>query len=139
MISLTSEITDSKGRHARGWLFFDSECQFCSRIAALLAGPLRRRGLAAAPLQDPRVAALLGLSQGELLRALRFVLSNGKRYAGADAVLAVAGELWWGRPFVWLSRVPGARRAMRAAYEWTARRRSCQAASCTLVCGARQS
>ena len=29
MISLTSEFTDSKGRHARGWLFFDADCAFC--------------------------------------------------------------------------------------------------------------
>jgi len=29
VISLASEMTDSKGRHARGWLFFDAECE-CS-------------------------------------------------------------------------------------------------------------
>src|SRR5712672_2168387 len=28
MISLASEFTDGKGRHARGWLFFDAECGF---------------------------------------------------------------------------------------------------------------
>ncbi len=27
MISLVSEYTDGKGRHARGWLFFDAECK----------------------------------------------------------------------------------------------------------------
>ncbi len=32
MISLVSEYTDGKGRHARGWLFFDAECKFCTRI-----------------------------------------------------------------------------------------------------------
>jgi len=87
-------MTDSKGRHARGWLFFDAECEFCSGIATWLMGPMKRRGLAVAPLQDPRVGSLLGLSQGELLRAICFVRTNGSRHMGVSAVLAVARELW---------------------------------------------
>ncbi len=63
MISLVSEYTDGKGRHARGWLFFDAECKFCTRIARWLAPILERRGIALAPLQDPRVGALLGMSR----------------------------------------------------------------------------
>ena len=47
MISLVSEYTDGKGRHARGWLFFDAECKFCTRIARWLAPILERRGGAA--------------------------------------------------------------------------------------------
>ncbi len=82
MISLASEMTDRKGRHARGWLFFDAECEFCTRIAGWLARPMMRRGLAVAPLQDPRVVALLGLSQWELLRAIRYVVTDGTQYAG---------------------------------------------------------
>ena len=77
MISLTSEFTDGKGRHARGWLFFDAECAFCTRIARWLAPILERRGLAVAPLQDPRVGALLGMSREELLREIRLLLSDG--------------------------------------------------------------
>jgi predicted DCC family thiol-disulfide oxidoreductase YuxK len=88
---------------------------------------MKRRGLAVAPLQDPRVAALLGLSPEELLRALRFVLSDGSHYAGADAVLAVARELWWARPMVWLAKVPGMMPLMRAGYTWVARHRRCAA------------
>jgi predicted DCC family thiol-disulfide oxidoreductase YuxK len=132
MISLASEMTDSKGRHARGWLFFDAECQFCSRIAVWLATPMRRRGLATAPLQDRRVGALLGLSREELLRAIRFLLTDGSQYQGADALLAVARELWWARPLVWLSRVPGMMPTMRAGYAWIARHRRCQAQHCAI-------
>src|SRR5207248_463511 len=54
MISLVSEYTDGKGRHARGWLFFDAECKFCTRIARWLAPILEKRGMALAPLQDAR-------------------------------------------------------------------------------------
>src|ERR1700731_2668093 len=107
MISLASEFTGGKGRHARGWLFFDAECGFCTRTARWLLPILERRGLAVAPLQDPRVGALLGLSRSELLRELRFLLSDGSQYGGADAVLAVAREIWWGRPLVWLGENSG--------------------------------
>ena len=126
MISLASEMTDRKGRHARGWLFYDAECVFCTRIARWLAGPLRKRGLAVAPLQDPRVAALLGLSPRELLQAIRLVLSEGRQYAGADAFVALAHEFWWARPLAWASKVPAGMAAMHSGYEWVARHRRCR-------------
>ena len=107
MISLTSEFTDGKGRHARGWLFFDAECAFCTRIARWLAPILERRGLAVAPLQDPRVGALLGMSREELLREMRLLLSDGRQFGGADAAVALAHEIWWARPLVWLAWLPG--------------------------------
>lgn len=130
MISLTSEFTDGKGRHARGWLFFDADCRFCTRIACWLAPIVERRGLALAPLQDPRVGSLLGLSHHELLRELRFVLSDGSQSGGADAVLALAREIWWARPLVWLSRLPGMVDVLRRGYRWFAARRYCAAAMC---------
>ena len=132
MISLTSELTDSKSRHARGWLFFDAECEFCTRIARWLAPSMKRHCLAVAPLQDPRVAALLGLSREQLLFAIRFVFEDGSQYSGADALLAVARELWWAHPLVWLSKVPGMMGAMRGTYPWTAQRRKCLAQQCAI-------
>ena len=131
MISLASEMTDRKGRHARGWLFYDADCRFCTRIAMFLAQPLQRRQLAVAPLQDPRVRSLLGLSPEELLRAVRYLALDGRQYSGADAFLALASEIWWARPLVWLSRIPGAMRIMHAAYRWIARHRKCHAEVCS--------
>src|SRR5882672_7195136 len=104
MISLVSEYTDGKGRHARGWFFFDAECRFCTRIARWLAPILERRGLALAPLQDSR--------------------------GGADAAVALAREIWWGRPLLWVSRIPGMMEILRKGYRWIAGRRSCVAVSC---------
>jgi len=132
MISLASEMTDSKGRHARGWLFFDAECKFCTGIAMWLAAPMNRRRLAVAALQDPRVGALLGLSREELLSAIRFVSDDGTQYSGADAVLAVAREFSWARPLLWVSRVPGMISVMRAGYQWVAQHRSCTAGYCAV-------
>lgn len=133
MISLADDYTDAKGKHARGWLFFDADCRFCTRIARWLAPILRRRGFAVAPLQDPRVGALLGIPCSELLKELRFLYSDGTQYGGADAVLAVAREIWWARPLVWLSRLPGAMGLLRVGYRWVAERRTCTASACPPV------
>jgi predicted DCC family thiol-disulfide oxidoreductase YuxK len=134
MISLASEYTDGKGRHAKGWLFFDAECGFCTRIARWLAPILARRGFAVAPLQDPRVGALLGMPREELLRELRFLLSDGTQFGGGDAVLAVAREIWWALPLVWFSNLPGMMKLLHASYRWVAARRNCgaQNAACQL-------
>jgi predicted DCC family thiol-disulfide oxidoreductase YuxK len=130
MISLASEFTDGKGRHARGWLFFDAECRFCTRIARWVQPILELRGLAVAPLQDPRVGALLGLPKSELLRELRFLLPDGRQSGGADAVVAVAGEIWWARPLVWIGNIPGMMAVLRRGYRWVAAQRSCVAVAC---------
>jgi predicted DCC family thiol-disulfide oxidoreductase YuxK len=132
MISLTSEFTDSKGRHARGWLFFDADCAFCVKIVRALAPTLERREFAVAPLQDPRVGALLGVSQSELLLEIRLLLGNGQQTGGADAAVALAREVWWARPLVWLSKLPGMMQLLRRTYRWIAAHRKCSAAiSCT--------
>ena len=127
MISLVSEYTDGKGRHARGWLFFDAECRFCTRTARWVAPILEKRGMAVAPLQDPRVGALLGIPREVLMRELRFLLSDGTQYGGADAVVALAKEIWWWRPLIWLARVPGMMDVLRSGYRWVAAQRSCVA------------
>ncbi|MHB8501568.1 MAG: thiol-disulfide oxidoreductase DCC family protein [Candidatus Acidiferrales bacterium] len=130
MISLTSEFTDGKGRHARGWLFFDVKCTFCTRMARWLAPILERRRLAVAPLQDPRVGALLGMSRVELLREIGLLLSDGQQFGGADAVVALAREIWWARPLAWVARIPGMMEVFRFGYRRIAIQRSCAAASC---------
>jgi predicted DCC family thiol-disulfide oxidoreductase YuxK len=134
MISLANEYTDTKGRHAKGWLFYDADCAFCTRLAQCLAPILHRRGMALAPLQDPRVGPLLGLDEQDLLRELKLLWSDGTQHGGADAILAVAATIWWAHPLVWLSKIPGAPRLLHAAYRSIAARRSCAArnASCQI-------
>ena len=130
MISLASEMTDRKGQHARGWLFYDADCGFCTRIARWLAGPMKRRLLGVAPLQDPRVISLLGLPPQELLLAVRHLAPDGSQHSGAAAFLALSQEFWWARPLVWMSRVPGVMAMMHAAYRWVARNRKCNGEQC---------
>jgi predicted DCC family thiol-disulfide oxidoreductase YuxK len=130
MITLAGEFTDRKERRARGWLFFDAECRFCTHIASWLAPILGRRGLGVAPLQDPRVGALLAMSRRELLKELRFLMSDGMHAGGANAVLAVAREIWWARPLIWLAALPGMMNVLDAAYKWIAARRGCSSELC---------
>ena len=131
MISLTSEYTDGKGRHAKGWLFFDADCSFCTRVARWLAPRLKRRGFAVAPLQDPRVGPLLGISRVDSLRELRFLLSDGVQYGGADAIVVVARQIWWAQPLVWLAKIPKTTDLLHAGYRWFAARRHCLSDSCS--------
>lgn len=133
MISLADEYTDRKGRHARGWLFFDGECGFCIRLARWLEPILQRRRMAVAPLQDPRVGVLLGLRREELLKEIRLLWADGTQYLGAAAVVSVAREIWWGRPLVWFSKIPGGMSLLHRGYKWVSARRSCTATRCSAV------
>jgi predicted DCC family thiol-disulfide oxidoreductase YuxK len=128
MISLASEWTDSKGRYAHDWLFFDADCAFCTRFAHRIRPIVARRGMGVAPLQDPRVAALLGLPPSELFREMRLLLSDGRQLGGADACVAIARMIWWARPLAWFARFPRALRLLRLTYRAIAARRSCAAA-----------
>jgi len=99
---------------------------------------LARRGIGAAPLQDARVGALLGLSREELMREMRVLTADGQHYGGANAAVALAREIWWARPLVWLAQVPGVMGTLRRGYRWVAGRRSC-AAEKGNACGLRRS
>jgi predicted DCC family thiol-disulfide oxidoreductase YuxK len=132
MLSLSNDYTDTKGRHANGFLFFDADCVFCTKIARRLQPILERRNLAVAPLQDPRVATLLGLSDENLMREIHLLMSDGTRYGGADAVVALARQIWWARPLVWLSKIPGAMSLLRAAYRYVAANRNCSSVTCAI-------
>ncbi len=133
MISLASEFTDGKGRHARGWLFYDADCEFCTRLARCVAPRLRRREFDVAPLQDRRVRELLGLSPEALMREMHVVLEDGSQFGGADAAVALAARVWWAAPLAWLAKLPGMMAVLRTAYRWVAAHRKCAAVNCSNV------
>ena len=84
-------------------------------------------------MQDARVRALLGMTQTELLREMRLVLSDGRRFGGGDVLIALGEEIWWARPLEWMARLPGARRWMQSWYRWVAARRGCASAMCAVM------
>lgn len=133
MISLASELTDTKGRRARaGWVFFDGDCSVCIGFARRFQGLLDRYGFGLAPLQSPRVRALLDLPEEELLREMRLLAPDGSVIGGADALLYVAGQVWWARPFAALARFGWIHRQLRHSYAWFAARRNCRDGACAL-------
>jgi predicted DCC family thiol-disulfide oxidoreductase YuxK len=131
MISLITEMTDSKGRKARaGWVFFDGDCGFCMSIARRLQPVLEPRGFGIATLQDPRVREQLSLPERELLAELRVLAKDGRQFGGADAIVYLARQVWWAWPLWALAQVPGMRHVLRFAYSWIAVRRHCLSGAC---------
>jgi len=132
MISLSSDLTDAKGRRASaGWLFFDADCPACTGLARRFRPLLEEGGYGLAPLQSPRVRVLLGVPQEELLREMRLLTPSGSILSGADAFLHVAQDIWWARPLVALARITVMRALLHRAYRWFAARRHCLAGTCT--------
>lgn len=130
MISLISEITDSKGRRAaRGWVLFDGDCAICIALARRFRRTLEKRGFGLAALQDPRVPALLGLAPDELLHEMRVVTTEDELYGGADAIVFLARQVWWAWPLYLASKFPGIGLLLRSGYRWFADHRHCASAA----------
>lgn len=134
MISLIPEITDSKGRRAsRGWVCFDRSCSICTSLASRFERTIKKRGFGLADLQDPRVATLLGLPPDQLLREVRVVTANNELYGGADAILFLARQIWWGWPIYAAAQLPGMQHILQAGYRWFADHRNCSSGICAVT------
>jgi len=133
MISLSSEITDAKGRRAlRGWVFFDRECSACTALERRFRRTLESRGFGLAALQDPRAESLLALPPAELLREMRVAAGDGKVYGGAEAVVFLARQIWWAWPLYAAAKLPGVPRLLDAGYRWFAVHRTCASGACAI-------
>ena len=133
MISLSSEMTDAKGKHAPcGWVFFDRDCGVCTSFARRFRRLLEKRGFGLAALQDPRVQALLASPPEELLREMRVATADGEVYGGAKAIVFLARQIWWAWPLYAAAKLPGVPRILGACYRWFAAHRKCSSGSCSL-------
>jgi predicted DCC family thiol-disulfide oxidoreductase YuxK len=134
MISLSAEMTDTKGRRAsRGWVFFDRDCGLCTSLARRFRHTLEKRGFGLAALQDPRVAALLALPPEDLLRVMRVVTSDGEIRGGAEAIVYLARQVWWAWPIFAAAQLPGVLRILDAGYRWFADHRHCASGMCSVA------
>src|SRR5882724_173070 len=113
-------MTDDNGETVSGWIGYDSDCSFCCAWARRFRGPMLRRGFRFVSLQAPEARERLRLDSGAQLTEMRVRLADGQSLGGADAVVAVAGRLWCGRPLAMLARLPGAMPALRGAYRFLA-------------------
>ncbi len=130
---MNTEITDK--RNVRGWILFDAHCRLCTSLARRCERLLGRHQFVLVPLQTPWVRERLTKSGHELLLEMRLLTSEGALYGGADALLALARQVWWAWPLYWLSHVPGVRPALRKAYRWLARHRTCLGGGCPIELG----
>jgi predicted DCC family thiol-disulfide oxidoreductase YuxK len=108
-----------------GWILYDAECPMCRNMMRRFERTFTSRGFVFAPLQ-------LELKPGERPTEMRVRTADGRDLGGADAVLFLAGFVWWGRPLRWFAKIPGARRLLYRIYREIASRRSCDNGACLL-------
>ena len=108
-----------------GWILYDAECRMCREMMRRFEKTFTSRGFVFAPLQ-------LELKPGERSTEMRVRTADGREFGGADAVLFLAGFVWWGRPLLWFAKVPGAKKILHRIYREVASRRSCDDGACLL-------
>jgi predicted DCC family thiol-disulfide oxidoreductase YuxK len=64
-----------------------------------------------------------GLTADDCLRQAWLLLPDGRVYGGAEAINGALAFVWWGRPALFLYRLPGLRQLEDAAYRWVVRNR----------------
>ena len=83
-----TDITDKIG----GIIYYDAGCSFCSGWAGALEHLLARWDFSLAP---------LATASDEM----RVDFFDGRRYGGADAIVALVSYVWWLRPFALLAKL----------------------------------
>ena len=132
MISELTEITErAEAVPFRGWIFYDRDCSFCSELALRFENVFAERGFRFEPLQEDWVLRRLNLTREEALEEMRVLSADGAVYGGADAVVFLAGKIWWMAPLTLLARVPTVYRLLDRLYRWVAARRSCRITTAT--------
>jgi predicted DCC family thiol-disulfide oxidoreductase YuxK len=121
-------MTDIMNKERHDWVCYDADCALCVRWAARFRALLERHGFALVPLQSPAVRASLPVSQEELLSQMRVVTTEGHVFGGADALVYLSRAIC--RPVFELTRIPGMKPLLRAAYRFIARNRACHAGTC---------
>jgi predicted DCC family thiol-disulfide oxidoreductase YuxK len=106
-------------------LIYDGECGICRQAVTLLKRWDREHVLRYVPFQDSAAVAGFEIELPALAAAMHLVFSDGRMYAGADAVPELLrlfpGKRWLAPLF----RIPGVLPLARRIYAWIARRRRC--------------
>jgi predicted DCC family thiol-disulfide oxidoreductase YuxK len=127
---VNTEITDKT--KFEGWVLYDADCPFCTRLARRFWPWLVRRHLELLPLQTPWVRARLGLADSPLLAEMRLLLPDGTHFGGADALMEISRRYWWTWPFRQMTRLPAVKELLRRGYRGVARRRDCVSGTCAV-------
>ena len=115
-----------------GWVLYDADCAFCTRLAGRLEKTLAKRGLWISPLGDPRTRPLVGLGPDDPLDEFKVLLRDGRVIGGADAMIWIAARVAWARPLSWLLRLGPFRRLADRTYKAFATTHHCHGDACRL-------
>jgi predicted DCC family thiol-disulfide oxidoreductase YuxK len=130
-LSELTEITETTDdRNLGGWILYDGDCRTCRALAKTFNRLFRRRGFYFVPLQAAWVQRRLGLGPNAPLEELRVLTRDGRDLGGADAVMFLARQIWWARPFYALAHLPGIHRLTDRVYRWIAAHRGCTHIRC---------
>ena len=126
MISELTEITEpAEAVPFRGWIFYDRDCSFCRELALRFENVFAKRGLRFEPLQQEWVERRLNLTRDEVLEEMRVLTTDGEVFGGADAVVYLSRQLWWGAPLAFFARLPFVHAALHRLYRRVAAHRTC--------------
>lgn len=114
----------------RGWICYDGDCPSCTAAARRFERSFLRHGFQFVPMQTQWVQRRLGLRAGQPLDEMRVLTREGVNLGGADAIIFLARQTWWGWPFYLVAQIPGARSIADRAYQWIAARRGCTHMAC---------
>jgi predicted DCC family thiol-disulfide oxidoreductase YuxK len=109
----------------QGWILYDGDCRYCVAAAKQFEQTLARRGFYFIPLQTPWVQERLGLQPGAPLEQMRVLTRENRNLGGADAVIFLAGRIWWSSPLQLVAKLPGVRGFLDRGYRWIAAHRGC--------------
>jgi hypothetical protein len=113
----------------RGWFFYYGRFPKCRIGAERFYRILHARGFGLAPLQTPWVHERLGLTS---LDEMKVLTHTNQVLGGADALIYLAGQVWWAWPLSILCRLPGMRALIWDLYRWIARNRYCLGGTCQI-------
>ena len=111
---------------------YDGDCRFCISLARRFGALLRRHHFAVAPLQSQWVREELKMNEEELLSEMRLLSLSGEVKGGADALMAIARQIWWAWPLYLISRIPAVKSLLEWGYREFARRRNCRGGLCRI-------
>jgi predicted DCC family thiol-disulfide oxidoreductase YuxK len=115
-----------------GWILYDGDCSSCTASARRFDRIFRGRGFLFLPLQTNWVMKRLNLEPGAPLEEMRVLTNNGRDIGGAEAVIFLARQIWWARPFGALARLPGMHNLLDRGYRWIAAHRGCDHLACDI-------
>ena len=120
-------MTETIAQTPLGWVMYDGECGFCVNLMRRFQPLLHRRGFQLIPLQSAWARERLQITMDEPLTEMKLLMADGHASGGADAIVEIARLVWWARPLVLLTSVPGVMTLVHKLYRHVAAKRHCAA------------